>query len=158
MPIIIEGPDGAGKSTLAAGLARELDMNVLKMTCNGGQSVREYMQKLACDGIVIDRCWVSEPIYADLFGREPRLAADDCEALTECCATVGIPIVVVLPPLAEVVRRLDRRGDEFGDVITDNIELIYHRYEEFCDEHPGVIRLSDNAVDECVREVLKCML
>lgn len=60
MPIIIEGPDGAGKSTLAKSLADKLDMNVLKMTANGGQSVQEYLQKLACDGVIIDRCWMSE--------------------------------------------------------------------------------------------------
>lgn len=47
MPIIIEGPDGAGKSTLAKALADRLDMNILKMTANGGQSATEYMQKLA---------------------------------------------------------------------------------------------------------------
>ena len=40
MPIIIEGPDGAGKSTLAKSLAGALDMNILKMTANGGQSAR----------------------------------------------------------------------------------------------------------------------
>lgn len=34
MPIIIEGPDGAGKSTLAKSLAGALDMNILKMTAN----------------------------------------------------------------------------------------------------------------------------
>lgn len=55
MRIIIEGPDGAGKSTLAKSLAGALDMNILKMTANGGQSAREYEQKLACDGVIIDR-------------------------------------------------------------------------------------------------------
>ena len=32
MPIIIEGPDGAGKSTLAKSSAGALDMNILNMT------------------------------------------------------------------------------------------------------------------------------
>lgn len=74
MPIIIEGPDGAGKSTLAKSLADRLDMNILKMTANGGQSPDEYMQKLACDGVIIDRCWVSEQVYSDLFGRDPPVS------------------------------------------------------------------------------------
>lgn len=52
MPIIIEGPDGAGQSGL------------------------EYLQKLACDGVIIDRCWVSE-------------------TLTEFCGRAGIPIIVL---------------------------------------------------------------
>lgn len=158
MPIIIEGPDGAGKSTLAKSLADRLDMNILKMTANGGQSATEYMQKLACDGVVIDRCWISEQIYADIFGRTQRIDNDACEKLTHMCSVLGIPIVIVLPPLTEVRRRLTLRGDEFGDVITDNIGLIYRRYEEFAAVNSSVITLDDNDVDWCIKEVLKCML
>lgn len=83
MRIIIEGPNGAGKSTLAKSLAGALDMNILKMTANGGQSAREYEQKLACDGVIIDRCWVSEQAYSDLFGREPRIDHDDAAIVLE---------------------------------------------------------------------------
>lgn len=158
MPIIIEGPDGAGKSTLAKALADKLDMNILKMTCNCGQSATEYMQKLACGGVVIDRCWISEQIYADIFGRTQRIDDDACEKLTHMCSVLGIPIVIVLPPLAEVVRRLTLRGDEFGDVVTDNIGLIYRRYEEFAAANSSVITLDDDDVDRCIKEVLKCML
>lgn len=45
MRILIEGPDGAGKSTLAKSLAGALDMNILRMTANGGRSAREYEPK-----------------------------------------------------------------------------------------------------------------
>lgn len=158
MPIIIEGPDGAGKSTLAAKLAKRLDLNILKMTANGGQSASEYIQKLQCDGIVIDRCWVSEQIYADIFGREQRLDDEHCEMLTDFCFTAGIPIVVVLPPLYEVIKRLTKRGDEFGDVVIENIEEIYRRYEAWVDAHPQCVLVTDNGVIECMEGVLKCML
>ena len=158
MPIIIEGPNGAGKSTLAKALADRLDLNILKMTANSGQSATEYMQKLACDGVVIDRCWISEQIYADVFGRTQRIDDDACGKLTHMCSVLGIPIVIVLPPLAEVVRRLTLRGDRSGDAITDNIELIYRRYEEFAAANSSVITLGDNDVDWCIKEVLKCML
>lgn len=158
MPIIIEGPDGAGKSTLAAKLAKRLDLNILKMTANGGQSAGEYIQKLGCDGIVIDRCWISEQIYADIFGREQRLDDENCEMLTDFCFMAGIPIVVVLPPLYEVVKRLTKRGDEFGDVVIENIEEIYHRYEAWVDEHPQCVLVTDNGITECIEGVLKCML
>lgn len=158
MPIIIEGPDGAGKSTLAKSLADRLDMNILKMTANGGQSVPEYLQKLACDGVIIDRCWVSEQIYSDLFGREPRIGNDDAEALTELCGRVGIPIIMLLPPLHVVIGRLNERGDKYADVVCPNITEIYKRYQEWAEEHDNTIVLEDNDPVTTMEEVLKCML
>lgn len=158
MPIIIEGPDGAGKSTLAKSLAGALDMNILKMTANGGQSMPEYVQKLKCDGIIIDRCWVSEQVYSDLFKREPRIDNDDAEALTEFCGLAGIPIIVLLPPLHVVISRLNERGDEYADVVCPNIVEIYKRYQEWAEAHPYAIVLKDNNPATAMKEILKCML
>lgn len=158
MPIIIEGPDGAGKSTLAKSLAGVLDMNILKMTANGGQSAREYGQKLACDGVIIDRCWVSEQIYSDLFSRKPRISNGDAEALTEFCGLVRIPIIVLLPPLYVVIDRLNERGDEYADVVCPNIVKIYLRYLEWAKGHDNAIVLEDNDPATAIVEVLKCML
>ena len=158
MPIIIEGPDGAGKSTLAKALADRLDMNILKMTANGGQSVPEYLQKLACDGVIIDRCWVSEQVYSDLFGREPRIDNDDAEALTEFCWIARVPIIVLLPPLHVVIHRLYERGDEYADVVCPNITEIYARYQDWAKAHDNAIVLEDNDPTTAIVEVLKCML
>lgn len=158
MPIIIEGPDGAGKSTLAKSLADRLDMNILKMTANGGQSAREYEQKLACDGIIIDRCWVSEQVYADLFGRDPRIEADEAEALTEFCELAGIPIIVLLPPLHVVIKRLNERGDEYADIVCPNIVEIYRRYQEWAEKHDAAIVLEDNDPVCAMEGIIKCML
>lgn len=158
MPIIIEGPDGAGKSTLAKSLAGALGMNILKMTADGGQSVPEYLQKLACDGVIIDRCWVSEQVYSDLFKRKPRIDNDDAEALTEFCGLAGIPIIVLLPPLDVVISRLNERGDEYADVVCPNIVEIYKRYQEWAEAHDAAIVLEDNNPATAMKEVLKCML
>lgn len=158
MPIIIEGPDGAGKSTLAKSLAGALDMDILKMTANSSQSLQEYIQKLACDGVIIDRCWVSEQVYSDLFGREQRIDNDEAEALTEFCKLVGIPIIVLLPPLHVVISRLNERGDEYADVVCPNITEIYKRYQEWAEKHDVAIVLENNDPTTAIVEVLKCML
>lgn len=158
MPIIIEGPDCAGKSTLAKSLAGALDMDILTMTANGGQSVPGYLQKLACDGVIIDRCWVSEQVYSDLFGREPRIDNDDAEALSEFCVLTGIPIIVLLPPLHVVIGRLNERGDEYADVVCPNIVEIHRRYREWAEAHDAAIALEDDNPATVMEEVLKCML
>lgn len=157
MPII-EGPDGAGKSTLAKSLADRLDMNILKMAANGGQSVLEYVQKLACDGVIIDRYWVSEQVYSDMFGRDPRISEDDAEALTDFCRLAGIPIIIPLPPLHVVISRLNSRGDEFADVVCPNIVEIYKRYREWAEAHKAAIALEDNDPVLAMEGVPKCML
>ena len=158
MPIIIEGPDGAGKSTLAKSLADRLGMNILKMTADDGQSVPEYVQKLACDGVIIDRCWVSGRLYSDLFGREPRIDNGDAEELTKFCALARIPIIVLSPPLHVVISRLNERGDEYADVVCPNITEIYKRYKAWAEEHDNAIVLEDNNPAIAMEEVLRCML
>ena len=128
------------------------------MPANGGQSVPEYLQKLACDGVIIDRCWVSEQVYSDLFGREPRIGHDAAEALTELCGHMGIPIIVLLPRLHTVIGRLDERGDEYADVVCPNIAEVYRRYREWAEAHPHAIVLEDNDQATAMEEILKCML
>ena len=156
--IIIEGPDGAGKSTLAKSLAGALDMNILEMTADGGQSARGYGRKLACDGVIIDRCRVPEQVCSDLFGREPRIDNCDAEASTEFRGLVGIPTTVPLPPLHAVIGRLNERGDEYADAVCPNIVEICKRYREWAEGHDNAIVLEDNDPATATVEVLKCML
>lgn len=157
MPIIIEGPDGAGKSTLAADLADACGLNIIKMTLNGGQSADEYTQKLSCKGIVMDRCWISEEIYAEFFGREQRLPHSECELLNEVCAELDIPIVMVLPPRYVVMSRLYSRGDEHSEVMK-NIDDIYDKYKEYAKAHDQIIVVDDSKVDQVLKGVAKWLL
>ena len=97
-------------------------------------------------------------MYSDLFGREPRISNGDAEALTEFCGLVGIPIIVLLPPLHVVISRLNERGDEYADVVCPNIVEIYKRYQEWAEKHDNAIVLEDNNPATAMVEVLKCML
>lgn len=158
MPIIIEGPDGAGKSTLAKPSADRLGMNILKMAADGGQSVPGYLQKPTCDGIAIDRCRVSGQIYSDIFDREARIDNDDAEALAEPCGRIGIQIIVLLPPPRVVIGRLDERGDEYADAVCPNITGIYARYRDWAEAHGNAIAPEDDSPETAMAEVLECML
>lgn len=72
--VILEGPDGGGKSTLAEGLSR---LTSCKVIHTGGPPVSKdaFLHKFeimsnAPEGTVFDRCpHISEPIYAQMDGR-----------------------------------------------------------------------------------------
>ena len=87
-----------------------------------------------------------------------RISNGDAEALTKFCGLIGIPIIVLLPPLHVVIGRPNERGDEYADVVCPNIAEIYKRYQEWAEEHDNAIVLEDNNPATAMVEVLKCML
>lgn len=133
--LILEGPDGSGKSTLASALSKQFNLNIIKMTAYGSQDKDEYIQKLQCDNVVLDRSWISESIYADIFGRNLRISEKDCNHLNKYCTLNNIPVIILLPSIDVIKTRLNVRGDEFGTTIIDNIELIYDRYYNWALAH-----------------------
>lgn len=144
LTVIIEGPDGAGKSTLVDIVARELDMDIIRMTANGDSSYSSYVQKLACDNVVFDRCWISEQIYAEFFGRQQRIEDIHCKYLNEIAVERHIPIIFVLPSIDVIISRLQQRGDEFSDVVIPNIRKIYEKYEEYLKKHDNIQVITSN--------------
>ena len=73
MNIIIEGPDGAGKSTLANELAKLLNMSVRHFGAprNSVEAAQQYSLYLdITDGLyntIIDRAWYSDMVYGPIF-------------------------------------------------------------------------------------------
>ena len=74
--IILEGPDGSGKSTLAPILAQLYNGRVIHhgtyKDLDGPALARTYVDSLMpalVEGqtIILDRCWLSEPIYGKVF-------------------------------------------------------------------------------------------
>ena len=55
MRLILEGPDCAGKSTMAKELAERLKLDIIKSTYYGPKNISAYRERLACQDVVIDR-------------------------------------------------------------------------------------------------------
>lgn len=89
MLIIVEGPDGTGKTTLIRKLNKTIEWPVKKFSQPEITDTKEstmQMYKNAIDwqgNAIFDRCWVSEVVYANAMHRDPLLTLADCKELEE---------------------------------------------------------------------------
>lgn len=143
MSIILEGPDCAGKSTMAKDLADMLGFDIIKSHKDGPKNTDAYRERLACHCVVIDRCWISDLIYSKYFGKSPIVDDFEDELLSEVCTRRHIPIVVMLPPLEVLERRMSERGDDHYSVVAPNLAAICKDYEDYANAHKGVTVVRD---------------
>ena len=150
MSIILEGPDCAGKSTMAKDLADALGFDIIKSHKNGPKNTDAYRERLTCHNVVIDRCWISELIYAKYFGKTPIVDDFEDGLLCEVCMRRHIPIVVMLPSLEVLERRMSERGDDYYNVVAPNLASICKDYEDYAKTHRGVTVVRDYNPQELI--------
>jgi hypothetical protein len=123
--LIFEGPDGAGKSTLAEAVAARLDYAVVHHgpypeVTEGADLFDRYLDSMMpairgrC-GVVLDRCWISEIPYGLAFrdGRD-RLGTTLRARLEALAWVVDARIVLCLPPWRHVLANFEmRKGKEY---------------------------------------------
>lgn len=106
--VILEGPDGAGKSTLAARLVKDLDARYVHLGPLPGVSqglARFYLEAmlpalLGYQNVVMDRSWISEPIYGDVHrGGEDRVGPIYARMLERVALRCDPLLVLCLPDL-----------------------------------------------------------
>lgn len=155
MRLILEGPDCAGKSTMAKELAERLNLDIIKSTYYGPKTSDAYRSRLACQDVVIDRCWISEVIYSKYFGCEPIVDDFTDRMLCNICVKRNIPIVVMLPPIDVIIQRMTERGDDFYSVVAPNVHAIYKDYEDYCAARPFIHVFRDYNPSKLVDFLLK---
>jgi len=137
--VIFEGPDGAGKTTLAKAVAKDIDAVYVhcgpfpNVTFNLGRLYAEAMLPalLGYRNVVLDRSWLSEPIYGDAFrGGYSRLSPVDMRMLDRLAWRCAAQVVNCRPPW-EVVKEnyLSRRAQEMLTT-TNQLTDVYQAYRE----------------------------
>jgi hypothetical protein len=119
--IILEGPDGAGKSTLAAALGARLGREVRHHGPYLGEAeiaaryFADVADVLGGMPLIVDRSWPSEPIYGAVHrGGIDRVGVNGRRVLERGALAAGAVLVRCLPPLGRCLATWRaRRGDEY---------------------------------------------
>lgn len=124
MLIILEGPDGGGKSVLAAKLAKDLNATVVHYgpyshVTDPGQFASIYLpalrQALSGANVIMDRSWLSEAPYSLAFrGGRSRLLPAHQRMLERCAITAEATVINCLPSWETVLASyMSRQQSEY---------------------------------------------
>ena len=135
MIIIIEGPDGSGKTTLAEQLSRETGYPIVhrsqpKTDEEKKLMMGQYLQDLkAGRNVIWDRCWYSEMCYGPVMRDKSYITYPQMYELEEQLAKAGAMIIYCTGPRAELWKRCQKRGEDY---ITsrDDFVAICEKFDE----------------------------
>lgn len=161
MLIILEGVDGAGKTTLATNLFDQLQPHAPTRVLHRGPMTGDWLEEYELDledywphcgeHIICDRWHVGELVYGPVLRGITKLTPGQRAHVEKFLMRRGAVLVHVTAPTSAVHRRLEERGD---DLVSQSMipDLFDGYYREFMESNMPVysyITDGDNADDNC---------
>lgn len=143
MIIILEGPDGGGKTTLSERLRQVLNKDRLTSVVKHGPYIgmstedlcKTYFRSMSPaltynDHVIMDRSWLSEPIYGQVYrDGSNRMDRQRHRMLERVALARGAVVVHCQPDFALCVDTFkSRKGEEYLDNV-DQLGAVYDGYE-----------------------------
>jgi hypothetical protein len=153
--IILEGPDGSGKSTLAKKIGDEFKAqgctvkhthHGLYMKETGSDLLWIYTKSIldeSADVHIIDRCYLSEPVYGSVMRGVDRLGPHGCTLLHRLCQARGVVEAVCLPPWPTVLTNWSEKRKSKWDPTKGTGDYVDAREKAY-------------AIFKSYQEILKC--
>jgi thymidylate kinase len=141
--IILEGPDGTGKSTLAQLIQNHYGLEPFARGTNDRSKLYEVTRSDTYRGLadavggfraptVADRLYYSELVYADIVGRPCEFNVVEQGYIERIINAIGMPVVVCCPPLE--VAQANALKDEQMDDVNEHYAKIYNAYQHLINE------------------------
>lgn len=150
--LVLEGCDGAGKSTLAARLADRHGFSIIHSprTPDSFDLIARYREILDLPGrLILDRCFISELVYGPLYRDTCRItwaeARDLAKAVTD---RDGVLCHLTAPPEIIRARLMARDGEAPPHAQVAALLAGYSSVFQRLGEHVPVITLQAAAGDE----------
>lgn len=135
MIIIVEGPDGGGKSTLAQTISRQTGYTIEHRSKPQTEEEKalmmgEYVQ-LAKSGrnVILDRCWYSEMVYGKVMRDQSYIDYPQMYELERLLAKNGALIIYCTGPKAALWKRCTSRGEDYI-TCRDDFTAICEEYDK----------------------------
>lgn len=126
MLILLEGPDGAGKTSFAAELADTIgNFNEVRVLHKGPPTsgpIEEYIGPLfdympgSGETIICDRWHVGEQVYPHILGRKTELTMLLLDQIEEFLNSLGALLIHVTAHTEDLIKHVTERGDDLIDV------------------------------------------
>lgn len=119
MIIIIEGPDGSGKTSLANTLSKQLGYPILHRTRpeteeEKREMLEEYVRIIRGNkNMILDRCWYSEIVYGSIMRDSSYISFYDMYDLEKLVAKHGGILIYATGPSSALWNRCQRRGEDY---------------------------------------------
>lgn len=127
MKIILEGADGAGKTTLAKILANKYNMEIVHCTWRDAADYNFQCQTLRKENIIWDRHFLSELVYHDIFDRKSQIGTEDGRLIAHYAKQEGVKMFVLTCDEMTLEQRLCERSNEHPKIL-DNIGMINSKF------------------------------
>ncbi len=136
--IVLDGPDGSGKTTLSNQLVEQLGAKYLHLTYRWGPKMDLYhtaalfyiLREAQKRPVILDRWWMSEVIYANVYrggSKWPLLY----RALEKAALRHSIMYVMCIPSDRDrYVDHFQKLKAERNEMYSDNMEKVYDGYVE----------------------------
>ena len=132
MKIILEGVDGAGKTTLAKILANEYGLDICHCTQHDPADYDFYKNTARKENVVWDRHTIGELVYPEVFNRKPKISPEDARLILHYARQEGTKVFVLTTDLPTLEKRLLIRGGE-DQRILDDLWKIDNRFKFYAE-------------------------
>lgn len=141
MIIIMEGPDGSGKTTLAEQLSRQTGYEIIHRTKPANEEEKKamhlmYLKTIAKNkNVIFDRCWYSEMAYGPVMRDDSVITYPQMYELEKALAKKGAMIIYCTGNRDEMWKRATSRGEDYITSPTDYINICNNYDELFSVPH-----------------------
>jgi len=137
MKIIITGHDYSGKSTVLERLFKENNngkMSYIHLSYREPTNFDFYKQTLEYSNFIMDRCFLDELIYPEIFNRKGNLSLEEATKLRDLVEEKGIKLYIFECSDEELKRRIMLRTDiEEEPEVLSQINAIKQKYRLFAE-------------------------